>query len=377
MRCAVMSLMLIAVALPAEDRFLLVADHDANTVFAVNPFNGARLEISGPTRGSGDQLIEPQGIAFDPNEDDIFYVVADFDGDPSVVEVEWGTGDRSLVSGEDRGDGDDFDDPRQIVLIDDGDYAVVADEDLHALIAVDLDDGDRFYFDDPSLFNSSALYRPRTLAREDNDDILVNRRVIDDGDPYALTQRVYEVDGFILDLILHAFDEDEDTERGPSGLFVEPNDDILACFIEFPAIIRYEVDGSGYVFDHEVVSAGDNYDEGDEGSGPDFDQLIDLVLSEEDEIFALDSDLPGVFEVDPDDGDRSILSSNTVGEGPLFTEPRVLCLGRDVPDFTPLDVARHLTDETPLSSVKEEQADINDDGVVDITDIVFMVNLGL
>ncbi|MBN1477712.1 hypothetical protein JXA47_13245 [Candidatus Sumerlaeota bacterium] len=154
-------------------------------------------------------------------------------------------------------------------------------------------------------------------------------------------------------------------------------DDILACFGEFPAILRFQVNSFGAVIDHEVVSAGSNFDGDDRGSGPNFLSLIDLVLSEEDEIFALDTNLPGVFEVDPDDGDRIIRASNTVGEGPAFTEPRVLCLGRVVPDFTPLDVARHLTDEVPLSSVKEEQADINDDGVVDITDIVFMVNLGL
>ena len=364
------------------ERFILVADNGAEAVYAVNPFNGTRTEISGPNRGTGHALGDLQGIAARRGDPEMFYVTCtDFDGDPAVVEIEWATGNRREVSGG-RGDGVDFEDPRQLVLIDDGDFAVVADndEDLERLFAVDLDDGDRL-----SYITSSALFRPRTLAREDDEHILVSYRGDEDDGINARLQRVdiELVPRRVFDLVVFPLTGDFANERGPLGITLDFNDDILVTFDDPPIIWKFELDEPmGSIVDDVVVSAGSNFDGDREGNGPQFESPIDLVFfigesKEDDEIFLLDSELPGVFSVDPEDGDRTILSSNTVGTGPQFTLPRSIALGRDVPNLTAMDIAEHLTGEDLLTSDEQEDADLDEDGFVTVTDLVMAVNVGL
>jgi hypothetical protein len=172
-------------------------------------------------------------------------------------------------------------------------------------------------------------------------------------------------------------------ERGPLGITLDFNDDILVTFDDPPIIWKFELDEPmGSIVDDVVVSAGSNFDGDREGNGPQFESPIDLVFfigesKEDDEIFLLDSELPGVFSVDPEDGDRTILSSNTVGTGPQFTLPRSIALGRDVPNLTAMDIAEHLTGEDLLTSDEQEDADLDEDGFVTVTDLVMAVNVGL
>lgn len=372
---------ILALPLAAQERFLLVTDHDANRVLAVNPTSGDRFEISGPNRGSGPALGNLEGVAWDDDYSDKRFLVVsrNFDGDPAVVRIDWATGNRSELSGDSRGGGPDFDRPMQIVIIDDGDKAVVADRDWNATIMVDTDDGDRSFFD----VAGAHMNEPRTLARDFGDDILVSYRGDESLGVNARIQHISYATGYVsnwFSLLLPP--SDVGTEFGAVGLFLEPSGDVLGVYKEFPAVVRhYYVGPQGYT---EVVSAGSNFDGDDFGDGPNFHELIDVVYweaddSSDDRIYALDEDIPAIIEVDPDDGDRVLISGNGSGQGngPLFTLPRCIALGRRVPSVGAMDVARWLNGEDNLSSSERDEADINDDGEITITDLVFLVNLGL
>lgn len=381
-----LALGLLGAAMPADgERFLLVADSDADRVVAINPFSGVRMEVSGPGRGEGTPLMDLVGVAFDPEDEEHLWVTCrNFPDEPALVRIEWGTGDREEFSGEDEGDGPPLDDPRQVVIIDDGRLAVVADDDVERLIAIHLrdgsgfDPGDRFFWDT----SGALLRRPNALAAEHDEDLLVNFRgdFSQWPDLEARLQRVDFETGFTTNFVFFATDGDYETETGPVGIAVEPSGDILTAHQEFPAILRLFND-SGHFDGFEVLSAGDNFDGDRAGSGPNFDTLADLTFFEgpgagDDRVYAIDRAIAAVFEVDPRDGDRVILSDNG-DEGPPLVTPRSICLGRVVPAVTPDQVARHLTGQFPLTSQQQAQADIDDDGDVDIADLVFLVNLGL
>ena len=361
-------------AAPAQDdRFLLVTDNAAGRVLAVNPFNGVRTEITGPDRGAGPALGRIEGVAFHPEDREIFHVISrDFQGDPALVQVEWGTGVRTLVSSRDRGIGPDFRRPRQVVVLSGGDFAVVADEDRNRLTLVRLIDGDREFFDLAGAF----LRQPTSVGADRFDCVWVNYQGNFSTSLGARLQRVTFA-GLVTNQWFFPTFGDFATVHGPSGIFPEATDNILTCSPEVPAVIRYLVNAFGDVFGVEVVSAGTNFQTLPRGDGPNFDRPLDIVRADTGEIFVLDEDLVAVVEVAPLSGDRSILSSGAVGRGPAFEEPRAMALGRGVPDVTPTDVARHITGEAPLSLAEQEDADLNDDGILDVTDIVFLANLGL
>jgi hypothetical protein len=361
-------------AAPAQDdRFLLVTDNAAGRVLAVNPFSGVRTEITGPDRGAGPAVGQIEGVAFHSEDREIFLVISrDFQGAPALVQVEWGTGVRTLVSSQDRGSGPDFSRPRQVVVLNGGDFAVVADEDRDRLILVRLVDGDRDFFDLAGAF----LRQPTSVGADRFDCVWVNYQ----GDfSISLEGRLQRVTfaGLVTDQVIFPLFGDFATEHGPSGIFPEVTDDILTCSPEVPAVIRYLVDAFGEVFGVQVVSAGSNFDILPRGDGPNFDRPLDIVRADTGEIFVLDENLIAVVEVAPLSGDRSILSSGAVAPGPAFEGPRAMALGRGVPDVTPTDVARHVTGEASLSLAEQEDADINDDGILDATDVVFLANLGL
>ncbi len=378
--CAAVALL--APRASAVHRFLLVTDAGSNCVLAINPFNGARVEISGPNRGAGPAIGTIEGVAYDDTDDEIFYLTCrNFGGDPALIRIAWGTGDRTLVSSDDRGDSEteegddaDFDAPKQIALISNATWAIVNDRALDRVLAVRISDGDRFFFDRQFQFGSAFLSDPTALAVETTGDVLINYKA--DGSTAPRLQRVYDSDGFVENLVGFFTTGPTATDLGPVGLFVEPSDDVLACFLEFPAIIRFLMDGFGAVTGDELVSAGSNFSPGARGTGVNFLQPTDLVRSEEGEIFVLDAS-QGVVEVDPTTGNRTLRSATGVGTGPALVLGHTMCLGRPLPELTPANVADHLTDAETLSLVKQEQADIDDDGDIDITDIVQLVNLGL
>ncbi|MGE3173402.1 MAG: hypothetical protein AB7O97_12325 [Planctomycetota bacterium] len=116
--------------------------------------------ITGPTVGSGPQLHEPVGIAFDAPRDR--FLVLDT-GRAAVVVVDRGTGARSILSDAANGAGPEFGRPRRLVLQDD--RALVVDSRRGAVLAVDLVTGDRSIVTGPARGTGAALPGGRGAAR--------------------------------------------------------------------------------------------------------------------------------------------------------------------------------------------------------------------
>lgn len=159
----------------------LIIDRLLGAVFAINAQTGERSMVSGDGRGSGPGLPSLVAIALDA-EGRCAVVLAGAtrcalvinDALPTVIAIDLVTGERAVLSGEDRGEGPELSlvqsiylDPEtdcSVVLPSAAQCALVTDRDLGALFAVDLDTGDRAIISAPSRGAGPAFVNPRTVV---------------------------------------------------------------------------------------------------------------------------------------------------------------------------------------------------------------------
>jgi DNA-binding beta-propeller fold protein YncE len=115
---------------------------DASSLLEVDLASGDRTLVSGDGVGSGPNFEVIRGIAID-EERGVALVVDGFNDESALHSVDLATGDRTEVSGPNRGNGDLFACPEDLVLDPDGLSVYVVDDCLEALIRVDRVSGDR------------------------------------------------------------------------------------------------------------------------------------------------------------------------------------------------------------------------------------------
>jgi len=131
----------------------LVLDAGVLAVIAVDLETGARSVLTsntsisgGPTPGGGVPFDQPLGIALDPEDNRA--LVSD-EGLGAIIAVDLTTGERTVLSGPNTPDATTpFDRPEDIVLDRDNNRALVADSDLDAVVAMDLTTGARTLLSD-------------------------------------------------------------------------------------------------------------------------------------------------------------------------------------------------------------------------------------
>ena len=208
-------------------------------------------------------LNNPHSIFFNTIQSKVY--VADV-AEEAIFEVDFATGDRTIISDSMTGTGADFDYPRYIVLNAAEDKAYVADSgsSVRAIFEVDLATGDRTIISDAMTGTGPNIFSPRSISLN------------------ALENKAYVVDSWSNDAL-------------------------------------FEVDlitGDRTIISNTMT-----------GTGPNFmSPMMASLNSAEDKVYVIDRDAQALFEVDLSTGDRSVVSGGSVGEGTQFNTPRAFVL---------------------------------------------------
>ena len=153
------------------------------TLVAVDLSTGERTLISDDsTAGDGDQTFDlPQAMVLDNAHNRALVVDLDLQ---ALLAVDLGTGERSVISSSNAGIGDGvaFVDPQAIALDSANNRVFVVDSNLQALVAVDLNTGDRRVFSDATTGDGVAFGFPQAIVldKAHNRALVVNYVVDND-----------------------------------------------------------------------------------------------------------------------------------------------------------------------------------------------------
>ncbi|UTW47037.1 hypothetical protein [Bacterioplanoides sp. SCSIO 12839] len=351
----------------AENPRALALDGVLGGVVAVDLNNGDRT-LLGVNAGSGVLFTTPQSIALDTsNPANPRAVVVDSVAN-AIYAVNLNTGERSVLSDDDLdgfginsgglsvGNGPAFNNLNSILLDNsdpDNPRLLVVDSGLHAVIAVDVDSGDRTIIsDDDDTNNNNAqvgtgpgLDFPTSIAL-DSSDPANPRLFITDADLDA----VVSVDLNTGDRTVLSDDDDESNGnaevgtgigfRSPQSITLDNRDpDNLALLVvdsSLDAVIAVDVaSGNRTVLSDDEDTSNGN---AEVGSGAEFSSPQSIILDnrDPDNIRALvtDTSLRAIIAVDLNTGNRTVLSDDSdafnnnamVGNGLGFLIPASLTL---------------------------------------------------
>ena len=272
----------------------MITDFGAPGVIRVG-VTGDRAEFS-VTPVNGFNQIRGIDLLSDGN-----FAAADFGGEKLVL-IDGKTGERSLISGSGRGDGPKLNGPVSVDELD-GDTLIVSEFSSQSILFVDRKTGNRTY-----------LTSTAEGGRGDGPTLGTRGLTIDPSDP----TRILATD-FALDAVFTVDIESGErriyssamtkTPRGngpplnnPFGIDVADDGTVYVSDIGLRAVISINADG-----DRKILSS----NEGD-GAGVNFGSPWGIRIVH-DEIYVADG--PGVIRVDPETGDRTLVSPG----GPIFT----------------------------------------------------------
>ncbi len=250
------------------DDFIYVSDTGRDGIFSVNKSTGETLEISGPTRGTGESFSTPTGLVINKNETK-FYALDN--GKKAVIEIDIATGNRTVISSSNLaiGTGNNFSNPTRLILNNAEDKIYICSRGgSREIVEVDISTGNRKRISSNSFGNGDAINTPYGLAINSADTKLY---------------------------------------------FMGRNNRNL-----------YEVDISNG--DRTVISEGNNLSQGVKLSTP-----HGLILSDDEtKFFINDLGIDAVVSIDKATGNRSVLSRNAEkGEGPLMVAPLGIAVNED------------------------------------------------
>lgn len=284
------------IAMAADGRNLLVVDLGSDSVLSVDLGTGDRTIVStstAPTVGDGDEFRSPHGIELSGD----WILITDF-GYPGILEVD-PSGNRSLfsvtpVTG--------FVGIRAIELASDGSL-IAADFGGNSVISVDRITGQR------SLVASGAPFNgPAAVLELDADTLAVAQ--------FQNPPGIFIADKATGDRgTLSGFGIGTGPEVAARGFILDPNDNnrILATSFNEDAVIAIDV----ITGDRSFVSKA-----GVVGDGTALNNPLGIAVDAIDgTIYVSDLGASAVFQVDLD-GNRTVLSANaSVGAGPMFESP--------------------------------------------------------
>ena len=304
------------VVLDAANNRALVGDYQASAVIAVDLSNGNRTVISegngeAPEIGTGPEIEFMQGIALDSASNRVLVSAEHSDSSvDAIIAVDLSNGNRSILSDAATGSGDEFSSPLDMV-VDAANNRLLSADQTRGMFAIDLSTGDRTVITKPTDFYGANLSRIQSVAYDPASDTAYV--------PDSTQDVIFEVDVATGDrTVLSSSDVGAgsvETEiYSMTGIaYDEANNRVLLPNWSFDLVIQADL-GSG---DRAVVSSATV------GTGPGFSfpRNVDIDAAGNRLILA-DSTLIAIFAMDLDSGDRSILSDNAaVGTGPAFVQP--------------------------------------------------------
>ncbi len=294
------------------DGQIVVVDRKRAAILRVDPFSGNRLVVSDSATGTGPLVERPQGLAVETMGRLLVGDRAPLDAMARVIRIDPLTGDRAIVSGEGRGDGEGAGLIVDVGVLADGQILALDDGAHKQLLLVDRVTGDRERlsgegigggpgFEDPRGLSSSArgpLVADAGLQAVVRVDPLDSSRYVL-GAPFTAsvrslaTTRVFcrnESTG--QEVVMQTAETEWDC--GQLGLVASPGDVVFT--------------GAWGTVDQP-------------GGGPPFNSPEGVAVEADGRILVIDDLEDAVFRVDPATGNRTILSDDDTGTGATFDNP--------------------------------------------------------
>ncbi|MFC6674098.1 hypothetical protein [Marinobacterium aestuariivivens] len=232
----------------------------------------------------------------------------------AIVKVDPLTGNREFFSGGVVGSGPSFEGVVGITLDRFGNV-FVTDEVANAVFAIDPTTGDRQILssDDLAVGTGPALARPFHIDTASTGDLLMS----DFGRDAVMKVNQTTGNRSILSDLTHG---NGPLFLAPEGLAVGRDDSIYVG--DFAAVIKVDPDTG----DRTVISSTNEPAFGLVGSGPSFNSALPGVfVDQHDDLYVINPE-KGLFHVDTSTGDRTLVSGQGVGAGPVFSSPET-CSG--------------------------------------------------
>lgn len=315
---------------------VIVLDEGADAVLAVDLATGARSIVSADDNKSDEpQLSVPTAIALEVGEQSTRILVLD-SGLDALLAVQPATGARSFVTGVSIGKGPGLGDPVAMMYDNSGDslgQAVVLDGQQDACIAVDIATGERILVADDATGSGTPLQGPRAVSLDipvgpTGQSMPANRVLVADEDLAALVY-VNLANGSRTVLA------DANTGAGPAldvpvALTIQPADEVagipyraLVLDIGLDALVAVDL-ATG---DRTVIS------DAQTGAGPAFGEPLAVSIEIDDSLglptgraLVVDTSLDALVAVDLANGDRTVIADANTGTGPLLENPLALLL---------------------------------------------------
>lgn len=311
---------------------LLVMDFSAKAVVNIDLATGRRRICSGAGRGSGIDFMSPGGIEV---VGDHLYAT-DF-GVKAIIEIEPETGDRTVISDSVV---EGFVNLRGLMQLSTGNIAV-ADFGGERLVLVDGTTGDRTVISNKAVGRGPHFGAPVSVAELPDGSLAVSdfaneaiyRVDIDTGDRAELSVSTVGIGPTV----------------GARGIILDPVEPrrLIASTFGSRAIVQVDIKTG----ERQVLSSATN-DMGfaPVGTGIGFRQPLGVSVAAGGTIYVSDIGLDAILAVDPETGDRKIISGRVilddddaieVGTGPLFGQPFGLALMEDEKSILIADAALH------------------------------------
>ena len=305
----------IALELGTQGTYVLVLDSGLDALVAVEPVTSVRTLVTGVNIGEGEELRNPLAVMYDARGGSVGQAVVLDGQQDSCVTVDIATGERVLVADDATGSGPVLKGPRAVSL----DIPVgptgqsmpatrvlVVDEDLSALLYVDLASGNRTVIADSSTGAGPALDVPVAVTIQPADEVA--------GVPYR---------ALVLDIGLDA-------------------------------LVAVDL-ATG---DRTVIS------DAQTGAGPDFGEPLAVAIEIDPTLglptgraLVLDTGLDALVGVNLTTGDRVVIADETTGTGPLLDDPLALLLEVEL-----TTIEDEATGETSSAYVSARRALVTDAG---------------
>lgn len=285
------------VAWPDPDNGLQLVTTDVRlqALISVDSETGQRQILSSEERGLGPVFRQPTALNF---QGGMLYLLDEALG---VLRIDPLTGDRVLVSGVSVGEGVAFVAPRAMAIRDT--EIVVADIGLDALIRVDLSTGDRQQVFAGRVDDDPIILSPKDIAFSSSQALLIA------DDSWRAIFSIDLVQGTVA--VIANFEVGEGVSLAlPRALLVANNDDLLVLDGGRDALLNV----NPFTGDREIVSNNEL------SVGPGFDVPVDAALAG-DQVFVTDNGARAIFSINLQTGARALISEVRQGQGLRLQAP--------------------------------------------------------